>query len=132
MNTNKKKGCLITVLVVTVIIVIAVIIGYNVITNKLESFSHIDFSTLDLSTVEDGTYTGSADGGIVKATVEVTVKDHVITAIKIVDHDNGKGKPAEAIIHDIVEHNSMEVDAISGATHSSNIIKAAVLDALTN
>lgn len=132
MSMNRKKGCLITALVITVILIVAVIIGYNVINKKLESFSHIDFSSLDLSTVEDGTYTGSADGSIVKATVEVTVKNHVITAITIVNHDNGKGKPAEAIVQDIVEHNSLEVDAISGATHSSNIIKAAVLDALTN
>ncbi len=105
MSINRKKGCLITALVVTAIIAITVIIGYNVINKKLESFSHIDFSSLNLSTVEDGTYSGSADGSIVKATVEVTVKDHMITAITIINHDNGMW---------------------------SSIIKAAVLDALTN
>ncbi len=56
---------------------------------------------------------------------------HVITGITIVRHDNGKEKPAEAIVDDIIENNSLEVDAISGATYSSNVIKAAVLDALT-
>ncbi len=125
-----KKGYLIAAFVILVLIVVGSI-GFTAIAKKLESFGHIDFSTLDLSTIEDGTYNGSADGGIVKVSVEVTVKDHVLRSISLVSHDNGKGKPAEVIVQRIVEQNSLEVDAISGATHSSNIIKAAVLDALT-
>jgi uncharacterized protein with FMN-binding domain len=35
------------------------------------------------------------------------------------------------IVNDIVAKNSLEVDAISGATHSSQVIKVAVYNALT-
>lgn len=129
--STRRKGCMITVFIVMAVIAIAAVIGFKVISKKLASFSDIDFSILNLSEVEDGTYAGSADGGIVKASVEVTVKDHRISSIRIVRHDNGRGKPAEAIVQRIIEQNSLEVDVVSGATHSSNIIRAAVLDALT-
>ena len=131
MKKSRKLGCLIAALVFIAVIIVTIFVIITVIEKNLESFSELDFASLDMGTVEDGTYTGSADGSIVKATVEVTVKDHVIMDIKILSHDNGKGKPAEAIVDDIVANNSLEVDVVSGATSSSNIIKAAVLNALT-
>lgn len=127
---SKRMKILFGVLSVFILIVITCIIMFMRIGRTLSSFSEMNY-TIDLGTVEDGTYTGSADGTIVKATVRVTVKDHRITDVTILSHENGKGKPAEAIVGTIVEKNNLEVDAISGATHSSNIIKAAVLDALT-
>lgn len=127
---SKRMKILFGVLSVFILIVITCIIMFMRIGGTLSSFSEMNY-TIDLGTVEDGTYTGSADGTIVKATVRVTVKDHRITDVTILSHEKGKGKPAEAIVGTIVEKNNLEVDAISGATHSSNIIKAAVLDALT-
>jgi uncharacterized protein with FMN-binding domain len=123
------------VLIVVVLLIAAIVIGVSVTMNKVSkvtaSYEEFDFSNLDLSTVEDGTYTGSEDGFMVKATVEVTVKDHAITNVKIISHQNGQGKPAEVIVNDIVAENSLTVDTISGATFSSNVIKKAVYNALT-
>lgn len=90
------------------------------------------YQSIYLSKVADGTYTGSEDGTLVKATVEVTVKDHIITDITILEHQCGTGKSAEVIVKDIVEKNSFDVDAISGATYSSNVIKVAAYNALKN
>lgn len=42
----------------------------------------------------------------------------------------GIGKPAEAIVEDIVENQSIEVDAVSGATNSSRVIMKACENAL--
>ncbi|HKL78920.1 MAG TPA: FMN-binding protein [Mobilitalea sp.] len=128
---SKKKKFLIAISTFVVVVAVLAVVVFSVISNKLESFSDLDISALDMNTIEDGTYIGSADASIVKATVEVTVKDHVITEVKLVKHANGQGKPAEVIVNDIVAANSLQVDVISGATYSSNIIKAAVLDALT-
>jgi uncharacterized protein with FMN-binding domain len=128
-----SKGKRIILIIVVALAVIAVGIGamINNVSGNLETYNDYDFSGLDLTKVEDGTYTGSEDAGIIKATVEVTVKDHVITDVKILSHDSGQGKPAEAVVKDIVAKNSLEVDAISGATHSSQVIKVAVYNALT-
>jgi uncharacterized protein with FMN-binding domain len=128
-----SKGKRIILIIIVAIVIIAVGIGVmiNNVSGNLDAYKDYDFSSLDLTQVEDGTYTGSEDAGIIKATVEVTVRDHVITEVKILSHDNGQGKPAEVIVNDIVANNSLEVDAISGATHSSQVIKVAVYNALT-
>ena len=84
----------------------------------------------DLSKVEDGTYKGKVETMLVKVELEVSVKNHKIISISIIKHDNGKGKPAEAIIDDIVKDNSTDVELIAGATMSSLVIRAAVIDAL--
>ena len=86
----------------------------------------------DLSKVEDGTYKGKVETMLVKVELEVSVKNHKIISISIIKHDNGKGKPAEAIIDDIVKDNSTDVELIAGATMSSLVIRAAVIDAVTN
>lgn len=86
----------------------------------------------DLSKVEDGTYKGKVETMLVKVELEVSVKNHKIISISIIKHDNGKGKPAEAIIDDIVKDNSTDVELIAGATMSSLVIRATVIDAVTN
>jgi uncharacterized protein with FMN-binding domain len=128
---SKGKTIIIGVFAAIMVIVATVSIAFFNIGRKLSTYANNDFSSLTMSEVEDGTYTGSEDAGVVKVKVEVTVKNHAITGITILQHDNGKGAPAEAIVNDIIEKNSLEVDAISGATHSSNVIKTAVLNALT-
>lgn len=86
----------------------------------------------DLSKVEDGIYRGKVETMLVKAEVEVSVKNHKIISISIIKHENGKGKPAEAIVDAIVKDNSTDVELIAGATMSSLVIRAAVIDAVTN
>ena len=86
----------------------------------------------DLSKVEYGIYRGKVETMLVKAEVEVSVKNHKIISISIIKHENGKGKPAEAIVDAIVKDNSTDVELIAGATMSSLVIRAAVIDAVTN
>ena len=83
-----------------------------------------------LSKVEDGIYRGKVETMLVKAEVEVSVKNHKIISISIIKHENGKGKPAEAIVDAIVKDNSTDVELIAGATMSSLVIRAAVIDAV--
>ena len=53
-----------------------------------------------------------------------------IIDIEIVEHQNGFGQSANAIVKDMVDKNTYDVDAVSGATVSSEIIMNAVNDAL--
>ncbi|MDO4467464.1 MAG: FMN-binding protein [Bacillota bacterium] len=77
----------------------------------------------DVSNVEDGTYEGIQETPLVKVTVEVSVKDHQITDIRLLRHENGNGAPAEAMIPVMIQKNTSEVDEVSGATMSSKTIK---------
>jgi uncharacterized protein with FMN-binding domain len=128
---SKGKKIVIGIVAAFIIIIAAGFIAFFNTENKMSAYAKNDFGSLDMSKVDDGKYIGSEDAGVVKVKVEVTVKDHAITDIAILQHDNGKGAPAEVIVNDIIDKNSLEVDAISGATHSSNVIKTAVLNALT-
>ena len=84
----------------------------------------------DFQKIEDGTFQGNSKVGPVKVTLNVTVKDRLITSIEIVEHFNGRGKKAEEIVPRIIERQNLEVDVISGATASSKAILKAVEDAL--
>lgn len=92
---------------------------------KIDGIEKIDFSK-----VADGTYYGHADNSLVKVKVSVTVADGVVSDIEIIRHDNGLGQKAEAITADVISLQSLEVDAISSATYSSNTILKAIENAL--
>ncbi len=51
--------------------------------------------------------------------------------IDILEHKNGRGKPAEIVVDRMVEEQKIDVDAVSGATNSSIVIKKSVENALT-
>lgn len=89
------------------------------------------FGNLDVSSVPDGVYVGEYDVDFVYAKVEVTVQNGVITNIDILKHKNGRGKPAEIVTDRIIEEQKINVDAVSGATNSSTVIKKAVENALS-
>jgi uncharacterized protein with FMN-binding domain len=93
--------------------------------------SHIDVKTPDFARLPDGTYRGHFDGGLVKATVDVVMAGGRIQKVTIVSHRCGRGRPAEVIVNDVVRRQSLEVDAISGATRSSKVILKAIEVALT-
>ena len=89
---------------------------------------------IDLSKIKDGTYEGQANGyrGLVK--VSVTVKDHKITAIKVLSNSDDAAffnRASAGVIKNILEKQSLKVDVVSGATYSSNGIIKAVKNALT-
>lgn len=90
----------------------------------------ITVSDVDLSVIPDGTYTGECNVDFIYAKVEVTVEGGAIKAVDILEHKNERGAPAEAIADAIVKEQRLDVDAVTGATNSSRVIKKAVENAL--
>lgn len=88
------------------------------------------FSGIEISAIPDGVYIGEYDVDFIFARVEVTVHNGMITGIDILEHENGRGKPAEIVVDRIIEEQKIDVDAVSGATNSSIVIKKAVDHAL--
>ncbi|MEJ5273573.1 MAG: FMN-binding protein [Spirochaetota bacterium] len=129
----KKKGMIFTVVFIIIFLIIFLIgIKYF---QKIERYKNqveqITINEIDLSNIEDGTYYGSYNTIFVSAKVEVIVKDHKILDIKIIEHINGKGKPAETIINDVIKEQKLNVDIVSGATASSKVILKAIEEALS-
>ena len=90
------------------------------------------FSDIDIGNIPDGTYIGEYDVNFIYARVEVTVRDGAITNIDILEHKNERGKAAEIVTDRIIAEQKTDVDAVSGATNSSTVIKKAVENALQN
>ena len=88
------------------------------------------FEDIDISDIPDGVYVGEYDVDFIYAKVEVTVQNGEITNINILEHRHERGKTAEVITDSIVDEQKIDVDAISGATNSSTVIKKAVENAL--
>lgn len=88
------------------------------------------FSDIDISNIPDGVYVGEYDVDFIYAKVEVTVQNGAVTNINILEHKNGRGKPAEIIVDKIIKEQKIDVDTVSGATNSSTVIKKAVENAL--
>lgn len=125
-----KKFLIITGIVIGAVALIGVvmfILMSNAASNALETMV---YEAVDMSQAADGTYEGIADAGMVSVKVSVTVENHAIVRIDIIEHKNGKGAPAEAITQDMIAANGYDVDVISGATLSSEAIKSAVSKAL--
>lgn len=91
----------------------------------------ITFENIELSDVENGTYVGEYDAGYIYAKVEVMVEDGRIVSINLIEHRNERGKAADVIVDNVVATQKIDVDAVSGATNSSNVIKKAIENAVT-
>jgi len=82
---------------------------------------------LEQRKLKAGTYEGVYRGGPNKAVVRVTIKDNRIVHIEMVEHWELWGKEAESLtLKRIIEQQSTQVDAVSGATNSSLVIMNAV------
>ena len=130
MRISKKK-------IISVIILLCLLIGLiygavylkNVADYK-RAIKETAFDEIDIADVSDGIYIGEYDVNFIYAKVEVTVEDGEIVSINILEHRHERGKAAEKVIEKIIEEQKIDVDAVSGATNSSTVIKKAVENAL--
>lgn len=81
----------------------------------------------------DGTYTGTGTGYRGETNVSVTVKNGTITSITVTSYRDDEqffSRAESTVIQEILAGQTPDVDAVSGATYSSNGIMEAVADAL--
>ncbi|HUW71067.1 MAG TPA: FMN-binding protein [bacterium] len=121
-----------TIIIIAIVIAIMVIIG-NAVPALIDSaYPRMRASTraFDVGKVADGVYEGAAFLLPVSVRVRATVAGGRIASIDLLKHFNGQGKPAEAIIGKVIEAQSLGVDVVSSATHSSLTILTAIQNAL--
>lgn len=118
------------VLVLFGAVLLLAIVGKIAIGNMVTNIQNIPAIMPDLSYLSDGNYTGEYSLLPVHVKVQVSVSEHQITDIAILEHDNGLGSAAESITFDVIEQQSLDIDAVSGATVSSKCILKAIENAL--
>jgi uncharacterized protein with FMN-binding domain len=113
-------------------IVLAALIGILAIGafSGMGAVRRLAVNPVDLAGIEDGVYTGSFRKGRFSYSVEVTVKDQRIQAVK----STGKPQAQEAVVRQIfariVEVQSVQVDTVSGASLTTKAVSKAVENAL--
>ena len=122
----KKK-----ILIILLCTILFVLIGASLYLKRLvNDVNSITVSNLNMANITDGIYVGKYCITPVYVEVEALVTEHKITNIKIIEHENGLGGKAEKIVDDVISRQSLEVDAVSGATVSSKYIIKAIENAL--
>ena len=122
-----KKKILIILLCTILFALIGASLYLKTLVNDVNS---ITVSNLNMANITDGIYVGEYSITHVYVEVEVSVTEHKITNIKIIEHENGLGGKAEKIVDNVISRQSLEVGAVSGATVSSKCIIKAIENAL--
>ena len=123
MRMSKKKVVLFAVMLLLLIDLVWGIIYLKSVADYKQAVKETTFEDINISDIPDGVYVGEYDVNFIYAKVEVTVQNGEITNINILEHRHERGKTAEVITDSIVDEQKIDVDAISGATNSSTVIK---------
>ncbi|NBJ95565.1 FMN-binding protein [Parablautia muri] len=130
MKITGKKILLFTVVLLSLIGLIFAAIYLKRVADYKKAVKETTFSGIDICNIPNGIYVGEYDVDFVYAKVEVTVRNGIITNIDILEHQNGRGGPAEIVADRMIEEQKIDVDIVAGATNSSIVIKKAVENAL--
>ena len=123
---------MLTTLLLFLVVLIFTAVYLKSVADYKKAVKETTFSDIDIGNIPDGTYIGEYDVNFIYARVEVTFRDGAITNIDILEHKNERGKAAEIVTDRIIAEQKTDVDAVSGATNSSTVIKKAVENALQN
>ena len=127
---SKKKTVLFVIMFLLLAGFVLGILYLKSVADYRKAVRETTFEDINISDIPDGVYVGEYDVDFIYAKVEVTVQNGEITNINILEHRHERGKTAEVITDSIVDEQKIDVDAISGATNSSTVIKKAVENAL--
>lgn len=130
MKLSPKRIIVATATAVSLILLIFLVVYLRNVAAYKQAVRETTVDEINISGVSDGIYIGEYDVNFIYAKVEVTVQDGKITNIELLEHKNERGKPAEAILGKMIDAQEINVDAISGATNSSTVIKKATEIAL--
>ena len=127
---NRKLAVVAALLLVAAVIAIAAKTMVGNISGHLEGLKTMGITDVDVSKLEDGVYKGSYKAFPIEAIVDVTIENHRIKSIDLVKHKHGQGSAAEIIPDMVVDSQTLNVNAVTGATYSSKVILKAIENAL--
>lgn len=141
---SRKGKSKVWIVLLSIVGVIVVGMGSAIIATApgRNELKNMTIGTVDFKRLSDGVYTGEYRGtkdGFRNAKVEVTVASGAVKKIRVTGGalegvkqtaDIGKGLSIDSLFNEIIKAQSLQVDAISGATLTSNAHLRAVENAL--
>ncbi len=130
MKKNKRNDFSKFLMLAALIILMAG--GYIVNRKKLQlrEAVNLPYYKVELSEIEDGIYTGKAETSFLHLELEITVENHQIKDIKVLQNDGIDGEKARPIIDEMIAQNKIVVPAIKGAERGSLVYVSCASNAL--
>lgn len=119
----------------TILIVICVVLTFIMYMqrrtrNYYKQAAKLPFYNVQPADVEDGTYRGKIYTNFLHVQLDVTVTDHKLTKIEIIENEGAYGKKVAPILDEMIAQNSSVVQAVQGEELASIVFVACVDDAL--
>jgi uncharacterized protein with FMN-binding domain len=100
--------------------------------SESEKITKLLIPGIDLSVIEDGKYTGRFIHHNSLYETEVMMRDHRIENIRVLQSEGDKyDQKAFAVIQSVIDQQSLQVNAVTGATKSSKLYLITIYSALT-
>ena len=125
MKTGPKVLLIVGIVIAALIGIMAIGAFYG-----MGAVRRLAVNPVDLAGIEDGAYSGSFRKGRFSYSVEVTVKDHRLQAVKSTGGRQAQDAVIQQIFARIVEVQSVQVDTVSGASLTTKAVSKAVENAL--
>ena len=90
----------------------------------------LNVGSIDLTAAEDGHYIGVCQNKILFAVVDIHVKGHTIQNVQVLEHKASYMGVAQAVAQQVVNRQSLDIDAISGATFTRDTVLKAIENGL--
>ena len=122
-------------LIVVVVLGVGGAIGWQYIAKEHKEAMSLPLNAVNFSKLADGVYTGEYEGGMYKwrtNSVEVTVEGGKVTAIKLLASKFGEDpvKYGDPLYAQVIDGQTLQVDAVSGSTLTSKAALQAIENAL--
>jgi len=95
-----------------------------------EEAKNLPFYGITPQQLPDGIYRGSSKTSYLKVTMDVTIQNHAITNIEIIEKAGAKGKNVDPILETMIKENTPVVQAIPKEELASLVYVSCVDDAL--
>lgn len=141
MNKDRKQGRKrrkmgwIIALIIVAILGVGGAIGWQYIAREHKEAMGLPLNAVDFSKLTDGVYTGEYEGGMYKwrtNKVQVTVSGGKVTGITLLESKFGEdpAQYVDPLYTQVVDKQTLQVDAVSGSTLTSKAALQAVENAL--
>jgi len=137
---RKGKFRMMIIIPAALVTIVGLVLGGGILftAGERREAKNLPIAVIDFKKVNDGTYIGEYEGGMYKwraNKVQVTVSSGSVTDIKTLgDKKAGCGEKPELtgeLFNRVIEAQSLQVDAVSGATLTSKAYLKSVENALT-
>ncbi|MCR5436662.1 MAG: hypothetical protein K6E97_06330 [Treponema sp.] len=99
---------------------------------NLDEAKKLPFYNTSLEKVHDGTFTGKITTSFMHVQLSVTVQNHTITDIKIIENKGSYGQKAKQIVQSMLKENKTVVPLIKGDEIGSLVFISCADNALQN